>query len=105
VSKKGLIELKKQNLLNSDKLDKLYLCEHCVLGKSHRVKFGTPMHVSSGPFGYAHIDLWGPSRVKTLGGGSSFRSIIGDFSRRVWLYVFKDKIETFKRFKEWYSLI
>nr|KYP64673.1 Retrovirus-related Pol polyprotein from transposon TNT 1-94 [Cajanus cajan] len=105
VSERGLIELEKQNLLKGDKLDKLEFCEHCVLGKSHRVKFGTGIHVSSRPFEYVHADLWGPSRVKTLGGGSYFLTIIDDFTRRVWLYVLKDKTETYKKFRDWYTLI
>ena len=63
------------------------------------------MHVSNRPFEYAHANLWGPSSVKTLGGGSYFLSIIDDFTRRVWLCVLKDKTETFVKFKEWHALI
>nr|KYP64657.1 Retrovirus-related Pol polyprotein from transposon TNT 1-94 [Cajanus cajan] len=90
VSERGLIEL---------------FCEHCVLGKSHKVKFGTGIHVSSRPFEYVHADLWGPSRVKTPGGGSYFLTIVDDFTRRMWLYVLKDKTETYKKFKDWNTLI
>lgn len=104
VSEKGLVELGKQNLLNNDKIDNLDFCDQCVQGKSTRVRFGSGMHVSSRSFEYAHADLSGPSRVKTLGGGSYFLSIIDDFTRRVWLYVLKDKTETFEKFKEWYVL-
>ena len=96
VSERGLHELEKQNLLGGDKLDKLEFCDHCVLGKSHRISFGTGIHVSSRPFEYVHSDLWGPSRVKTHGGSSYFLTIIDDFSRRVWLYVLKNKSEAFQ---------
>ena len=41
VSERGLIELGKQNLLCGDKVEKLDFCEHCVYGKTCRVKFGT----------------------------------------------------------------
>ena len=54
VNERGLVELEKQNLLNGNKLDKLEYCDHCILSKSHRVKFGTSMHVSSRPFEYVH---------------------------------------------------
>ena len=57
VSERGLHELEKQNLLGGDKLDKLEFCDHCVLGKSHRISFGTGIHVSSRPFEYVHSDL------------------------------------------------
>ncbi|RZB53427.1 Retrovirus-related Pol polyprotein from transposon TNT 1-94 [Glycine soja] len=76
VSERGLHELEKQNLLGGDKLDKLEFCDHCVLGKSHRISFGIGIHVSSRPFEYVHSDLWGPSRVKTHGGSSYFLTII-----------------------------
>nr|KYP69670.1 hypothetical protein KK1_008870 [Cajanus cajan] len=57
-SEKGLVELGKQNLLNGDKLDKLDFCDHCLLGKSHKVMFKTRIHLSSRPFKYVHSDLW-----------------------------------------------
>ncbi|RDX86307.1 hypothetical protein CR513_32380, partial [Mucuna pruriens] len=41
VSERGLVELEKQNLLTSDKLDKLGFCDYCILGKSHGIKFGS----------------------------------------------------------------
>ena len=54
VSERGLVELAKQGLLGKEKLDKLEFCEHCILGKQHRVKFGSDMHSSSRPFEYVH---------------------------------------------------
>ena len=83
ISEKGLIELEKQHLLMGDKLHKLEFCDQCVLGKSHRVKFGTGKHTSTRSFEYVHENLWGPSRTQTHGGGSYFLSIIDDYSRRV----------------------
>lgn len=100
VSERGLVELAKQGLLGKDKLDKLEFCEHCILGKQHRVKFGSGMHHSSMPFEYVHLDLWGPSKTLTYGGGSYFLSIIDDYSRRVWVFVLKNKSDTFEKFKE-----
>ena len=100
VSEKGLIELEKQKLLTGDKLNKLEFCDQCVLGKSHRIRFSSGMHVSSRPFEYIHSDLWGPSKVKTLGGGSYFLTMIDDYSRRVWIYILKNKSEAFQKFKE-----
>jgi len=57
VSERGLVELPKQGLLGKDKLDKLEFCEHCILGKQHRVKFGSGMQHSSRPFEYVHSNL------------------------------------------------
>jgi len=58
------------------------------------------VHKSSRPFEYVHSDLWGPASVKTHGGGSYFMSIIDDYSRRVWVYILKNKSDTFEKFKE-----
>nr|KYP49222.1 hypothetical protein KK1_029061 [Cajanus cajan] len=63
VSEKGLVKLGKQNLLNGDILDKLDFCDHCILGKSLKVKFETSMYVSSRPFEYVHLNLWDLSRL------------------------------------------
>ncbi|WVZ02271.1 hypothetical protein V8G54_023077 [Vigna mungo] len=105
ISEKGLEELEKQDLLLGDKLQKLDFCDHCVLGKSHKIPFGKGKHSTERPFEYVHADLWGPARTLTHGGGAYFLSIIDDFSRRVWIYVLKNKSETFQKFKEWHTQI
>ncbi|WVZ11959.1 hypothetical protein V8G54_016489 [Vigna mungo] len=105
ISEKGLEELEKQGLLLGDKLQKLDFCDHCVLGKSHRIPFGKGKHSTERPFEYVHADLWGPAKTLTHGGGAYFLSIIDDFSRRVWIYVLKNKSETFQKFKEWHTQI
>ncbi|WVZ14807.1 hypothetical protein V8G54_012373 [Vigna mungo] len=105
ISEKGLEELEKQGLLLGDKLQKLDFCDHCVLGKSHRIPFGKGKHSTERPFEYVHADLWGPARTLTHGGVAYFLSIIDDFSRRVWIYVLKNKSETFQKFKEWHTQI
>ncbi|XP_047177902.1 uncharacterized mitochondrial protein AtMg00300-like [Vigna umbellata] len=70
ISEKDLKELEKQNRLMRDKLQKMDFYDHCVLGKSHKVKFGTDKHTSTRPFEYAHADLWGSSRTQNHGGGT-----------------------------------
>ena len=69
------------------------------------MKFRTGVHTSQKPFEYAHSDLWGPARTMTHGGGQYFLTIIDDYSRRVWIYILKNKSDTFEKFKEWYVLI
>jgi len=67
VSERGLVEQAKQGLIGKDKLDKVEFCEHCILGKQHKVKFGSGMNHSSRPFEYVHSDLSGPSKTHTHG--------------------------------------
>ena len=60
VGEKALQNLVKQGLLKGAKSGKLDFCEHCVLGKQTRVKFGTAIHSTKGILDYVHTDLWGP---------------------------------------------
>lgn len=36
-----------------------------------------------------------------MGGGRYFISIIDDFSRKLWIFILKEKTEMFTKFKEW----
>ncbi|KAH9782075.1 Integrase catalytic domain-containing protein [Citrus sinensis] len=69
MSAKGLQELSKKGLLCGDKVEELKLCENCIFGKAHRMKFERRMHKSKAVFDYAHSYLWGLAQVPSLSGG------------------------------------
>ncbi|KAE8717034.1 cytochrome P450 71A9-like [Hibiscus syriacus] len=73
---KSLQILAKKGLLKGVKACKLNFCEHCVLGKQKRVKFGTTIHNTK-----------------------------DDFSRRVWVYSMKSKDEVLRIFLKWKNMI
>ncbi|KAE8709887.1 Tubulin beta-2 chain [Hibiscus syriacus] len=73
---KSLQILEKKGLLKGAKAYKLNFCEHCVLGKQKRVKFGTTIHNTK-----------------------------DDFSRRVWVYPMKSKDEVLRIFLKWKNMI
>ena len=54
---KSLQVLAKQGLLKGAKTCKMELCEHCILGKKTRVKFGTAIHNTQGILDYIHTDV------------------------------------------------
>ena len=54
---------------------------------------------------YIHSDIWGPSQVPSHGGARYFISFIDDFSRKVWIYVLKQKNEALEKFKDWLNLM
>lgn len=83
VGEKALQGLVKQGLLKGAKTGKLEFCEHSVLGKQTKIKFGTAIHCTKGILDYVHTDIWGPSKNASLGGKHYFVSFIDDFSRRV----------------------
>ena len=68
VSEKALQTLAKQGLLKGTNSYKLEFCEHCVLGKQTRVKFGPAIHDTKGILYYIHSDVWGPTKTASLGG-------------------------------------
>lgn len=59
MSEKGLEILGKQGLLGSHKMEPLKFCEHCVLGKQHRIKFPKTAHTTKATLDYIHLDCWG----------------------------------------------
>lgn len=61
-----------------------------VYGKSARAKFKNA-ELDQGILDYVHSDLWGPSRVSYHGGSRYYMYIIDDYSRRLCVYVLKQK--------------
>lgn len=68
ISQKGLDILYKQDLISNHKPSQMPFCDHCVLGKATRLSFSSASHRSEGKVDYILSDLWGPSKVKSLGG-------------------------------------
>ncbi|KAG8479437.1 hypothetical protein CXB51_029202 [Gossypium anomalum] len=64
---KVLQTLAKQGLLKGANSCKLEFCEHCVLSKHMRVKFGPSIHNTKGILDYVHGNVWGPTKVASLG--------------------------------------
>lgn len=50
VREKGLQEMYKQELLFGYQIERLDLCEHCVLGKATRISFAASKHSTTKPF-------------------------------------------------------
>jgi hypothetical protein len=90
---KALQGLTKQGLLDGATTCKFGLCEHCILGKQTRVQFGTAIHNTKETLDYVHTDVWGPTKVPSLGGKHYFVTFVDDFSRKIWVYSMKHKNE------------
>ncbi|XP_042036656.1 uncharacterized mitochondrial protein AtMg00300-like [Salvia splendens] len=92
-------ELVRKWLISADASSKLDPCEQCILSKSKKLTYPAGIHTSTAPLGYIHSDLWGPAPVATIGGGKYYLSIIDDYSRKLWVFILKEKSETFQKFK------
>jgi hypothetical protein len=99
MSEQGLKVLSDRTLLPSLKSLKLDFCKHCIYGKHNRQRFKTGRHTNEGILDYIHSDVWGPSPNILYVGSSYFVTFIDDFSRKVWVYMLKSKVDVFTVFK------
>ncbi|KAH9782763.1 retrovirus-related pol polyprotein from transposon TNT 1-94-like protein [Citrus sinensis] len=102
---KSLQTLMRHGLLKGSKTCKLNFCEHCVVGKKTRVKFGTANHDTREILEYVHSDVWGPTKTASIGGSHYFVIFVDDFSRRVWVYTMRAKDEVLEIFVKWKKLV
>ncbi|KAH9699236.1 Integrase catalytic domain-containing protein [Citrus sinensis] len=102
---KALQTLAKQGLLKGTNSCKLQFCEHCVLGKKTRVKFGSTIHDTKGILEYVHSDVWGPTKTASLGGMHYFVTFVYDYSRKVWMYLMKNKNEVLGILLKWKKMV
>lgn len=80
--------------------------ESCALAKSTRVRFPALSGIQSKQvLELVHMDVWGPHRVKSLGGSRYFFTIIDEFSRYAFLYVIKSKEQVFDVFKQFLAQV
>ena len=70
------------------------------MGKKSRVSFKIKKVIStSKPFEHLHLDLFGPSRTRSLGDNYYGFVICDDYSRFTWTLFLAHKDETFKVFR------
>ena len=78
------------------------LCESCVMCKQKRVSFTkTPREPKEVRLEMVYTDVWGPSPVSSIGVSRFYNTFIDDFSRKVWVYFLKHKLDVFETFKKW----
>ena len=83
------------------KFSKDHLCDACQMGKQTRISFKSKNIVSSTrPLELLHMDLFGPSRIKSLGGNYYGFVIVDDYSRFCWTIFLASKSDTFSAFEK-----
>ncbi|KAK2988104.1 hypothetical protein RJ640_023853 [Escallonia rubra] len=82
-----------------------FQCEVCELAKSHRVSFPLALNKSPDPFMIIHSDVWGPSKVNSLGGSRRFVTFIDDCTRMIWVQLMKSKSEVNVLFQQFCKMI
>jgi hypothetical protein len=106
MSEKGMHILHKINLFPYLKQIDLDFYEHCVYGKQKIVRFlRVRKEKKSERLEQVHTDVWGPSRVSSLGGSHYYVSFIDDAIRKTWVYFIRQKSDVFDTFKKWKDLV
>ena len=75
------------------------VCETCHMGKKIKTSFKNKIFIStSRPLELLHMNLFGPSRTKSLRGKSYAFVIVDDFSRYTWVLFLAHKNDVFHEF-------
>ncbi|XP_055960113.1 uncharacterized protein LOC130014963 [Mercurialis annua] len=88
------------------KFEKDKVCASCQMGKQHKSSFKSKKGVStSKPLQLIHMDLFGPSRVASLGSKNYTYVLVDDYSRYTWVIFMAHKDDTFDAFKSFSKLV
>src|SRR5664279_2048824 len=79
------------------------MCEQCLMGKMTKTPFSDTMERASDLLEIIHTDVCGPMSTSTRGGYRYFLTFTDDLSRYGYVYLMKNKSETFENFKEFQS--
>ena len=71
-------------------------CDVCHRAKQTRNSFSLSNSKAIRPFGLIHCDLWGRYHTPSYSGCHYFLCIVDDYSRAMWVFLLKDKSETYK---------
>ncbi|KAH9768480.1 Integrase catalytic domain-containing protein [Citrus sinensis] len=82
-----------------------FKCDVCELSKSHRTTFPLSLNKNPVPFMVVHSDVWGLSKVSTIGGARWFVTFIDDCSKMTWIFLMKSKDEVNSLFQRFYKMV
>jgi len=104
VGMKQLNRLLKHDLvvgLKDVKFEKDKLCSVCQAGKQVANSHPSKSTMStSGPLELLHMDLFGLTTYRSIGGNCYYLVIVDDYSRYTWVFFLNDKADTYDIFKK-----
>ena len=77
------------------------VCEPCLLGKMTKSPFTGTCERGDDVLGLVHTDVCGPFRSPTRDGRHYYVTFTDDFSRYGYIYLIRQKSDTFEKFKEY----
>ena len=100
IGKKRMQKLHSDGILQSFDFESFDTCEACLMGKMTKTPFTGHVERASDLLEIIHSDVCGLMSVPARGGYLYFMTFTGDLSRYGYIYLMKQKSETFENFKE-----
>ncbi|KAK0590635.1 hypothetical protein LWI29_029723 [Acer saccharum] len=82
-----------------------FICETCVMAKSHRTIFHLSDNKANLPFSLFHSDAWGPAPIQTLNGMRWYLTFVDDCTRMTWVYQLKHKSDVCLIFRLFHEMV
>ena len=87
--------------LKNVKFENDELCSACQAGKQVGNSHPSKSFMStSRPLELLHMDLFGPTTYRSIGGNCSYLVIMDDYSRYTWVFFLNDKSDTYDTLKK-----
>ena len=96
-------KLHADGILESLDYESLDACEPCLMGKMTKTSFSRTMKQATDLLEIIHTDVCGPMNIEARGGYRYILTFTNDLSRYGYIYLMKQKSETFEKFKEFQS--
>ena len=100
ISEKRIKKLQESNLLGLLDCDAIETCESCLVGKMTKKPFKKKGTRAKDLLELIHSDVCGPMKTSARDGFRYFITFTDDYSRYGYVYLMKNKSESFDKFKE-----
>src|SRR6266480_600345 len=100
IGHKRMKKLHSDGLLQSLDFESFDTCEACLMGKMAKTPFTGYVERASDLLEIIHTDVCGPMSIPARGGFHYFITFTDDLSRYGYIYLMRQKSETFEKFKE-----
>ena len=91
----------KSGILSSLAFEPISIFESCLEGKMTKRPFTAKGYRATKPLELVHTDVCGPMSVQAKGGYEYFVTFTDDYLRYVYVYLMRQKSETFDKFREY----
>lgn len=90
---------------NNNKSEIFTDCDVCKFPKQTSLPFPMSNNRSFKVFDLIHVDIWGPYKVETISRARYFLTLVDDFSITTWVYLMRDKGQTFYMIRKFLAVI